>query len=84
MEQPMPNTKPTHHCHFGASGDLTRRNLIPAIFGLSPEGRLPAPFRSSVLRAVPEWDTADFPAQLLHGVRAFAPRGRTMSKPGRL
>ena len=29
---------------FDASGDLTRRKLIPAIFDLARQGRLPAPF----------------------------------------
>ena len=30
---------------FGASGDLTRRKLIPALFELHRKGRLPQGFR---------------------------------------
>ena len=30
---------------FGASGDLTRRKLIPALYHLYLEGQLPEPFR---------------------------------------
>ena len=30
---------------FGASGDLTARKLIPALYHLYTEGQMPAPFR---------------------------------------
>ncbi len=38
-------TTPTHIIIMGASGDLSRRKLIPALFSLFAKGRLPADFR---------------------------------------
>jgi glucose-6-phosphate 1-dehydrogenase len=39
-----PTPGPTTLVIFGASGDLTRRKLLPAIYNLSRRGRLPAQF----------------------------------------
>src|SRR5262245_60154029 len=39
-----PTPGPTTLVIFGASGDLTRRKLLPAVFRLSQRGRLPAQF----------------------------------------
>ena len=39
-----PTPGPTTLVIFGASGDLTRRKLLPAIYQLSRRGRLPAQF----------------------------------------
>lgn len=39
------NSLPTTIIIFGASGDLTRRKLIPALFQLQEQGRLPNPTR---------------------------------------
>ena len=36
---------------FGASGDLTKRKLIPALYNLALERRLPERFAWSVARA---------------------------------
>ena len=36
------SAEPTTVVIFGASGDLTRRKLIPALFNLYRKGRLPA------------------------------------------
>jgi glucose-6-phosphate 1-dehydrogenase len=56
---------------FGASGDLTRRKLVPALFRLCSQGRLPARF-NVVGFAVTEWDTAEFRRQMRGGVDEFA------------
>jgi glucose-6-phosphate 1-dehydrogenase len=48
---------------FGASGDLTRRKLIPALFALFKSGRMPIPF-SIVGCARSELDDARFREQL--------------------
>lgn len=46
MEHPSdPNAKPTTIVIFGATGDLTRRKLMPALFNLHRKGRLPANIR---------------------------------------
>lgn len=68
----MPNTnQPTTIVIFGASGDLTRRKLIPALFRLCRQNLLPAPFQV-VGFAVTEWDTAEFRRQMRSGVDEFA------------
>jgi len=48
---------------FGASGDLTSRKLIPALFSLQRKGRLPAGFRL-IGMARSDKDTAAFRAEL--------------------
>jgi glucose-6-phosphate 1-dehydrogenase len=40
----MSDTKPTTFVIFGASGDLTRRKLIPALFNSYCKERLPEQF----------------------------------------
>ena len=42
MDQTSPGAKSTTVVIFGASGDLTERKLIPALFSLDRKGRLPA------------------------------------------
>src|SRR4029453_1732250 len=39
-----PTPGPTTLVIFGATGDLTRRKLLPAVYNLSRGQRLPAPF----------------------------------------
>src|SRR5688500_18481065 len=46
---------------FGASGDLARRKLLPAIYNLAEDGLLPEPFAILGI-ARPEGDTATFRA----------------------
>ncbi|HET7010928.1 MAG TPA: glucose-6-phosphate dehydrogenase [Anaerolineales bacterium] len=41
----MPNEPGTTLVIFGASGDLTRRKLVPSLFGLFGKGRLPDSFQ---------------------------------------
>lgn len=42
MKDPDALSQPTTIVIFGASGDLTRRKLVPALFNLHRKGRLPA------------------------------------------
>ncbi|MGQ9839334.1 MAG: glucose-6-phosphate dehydrogenase [Anaerolineae bacterium] len=66
---------------FGASGDLTQRKLIPALFTLFVEGRLPEHFciigvaRSHFGDGTPEGEAAGFRAHLVAGVRQYARLG---------
>jgi glucose-6-phosphate 1-dehydrogenase len=58
---------------FGASGDLTQRKLIPALFSQYRKGRLPAGVRI-VGYARRAWDDDLFRQHLLEGLVKFAPR----------
>ena len=55
---------------FGASGDLTRRKLVPALFRLYCQNRLPANF-NMVGFAVSAWETNEFRRQMRGGVDEF-------------
>lgn len=44
IEHPVGQAKPFVLVIFGASGDLTRRKLVPALFGLFKEGQVPENF----------------------------------------
>lgn len=55
---------------FGASGDLTRRKLIPALFKQWRKGRLPQPL-CIVGFAFSDWDTAQFRAEMDSGIKEF-------------
>ncbi len=57
---------------FGASGDLTQRKLIPALFNQYHKGRLPNDIRIIGYARRP-WDDAAFRQHLLDGVHKFAP-----------
>jgi glucose-6-phosphate 1-dehydrogenase len=56
---------------FGASGDLTQRKLIPALFSLYRKDRLPEDFHILGF-AISEWDDDHFRDHLLEGVEQFA------------
>ncbi len=57
---------------FGASGDLTRRKLIPSLFNLFCKGRLPEDWRIvGVSRS--ELSDDDFRQRISEGIREFAP-----------
>jgi glucose-6-phosphate 1-dehydrogenase len=58
---------------FGASGDLTRRKLIPALYDLALERMLPAGF-SVVGFARQEMDDATFRARMREAVNEFSRR----------
>jgi glucose-6-phosphate 1-dehydrogenase len=55
---------------FGASGDLTRRKLLPAIWYLNGQGRLPGQF-ALVGVARSAMDTQGFRKQMAEAVRTF-------------
>jgi glucose-6-phosphate 1-dehydrogenase len=53
---------------FGATGDLTRRKLVPSLMGLAKDGLLPAGF-GVVGFARRGWSDGDFQRQLADGVQ---------------
>src|SRR5213079_451963 len=66
-----PTPEPTTLVIFGASGDLTRRKLLPALYQLSRSQRLPARF--SVIGVARSAMSDDEFRQLLHdSLREFA------------
>jgi len=65
------NHKSTTIVIFGASGDLTRRKLVPALFSLYKKERLPADF-NIVGFAWTKWNTAEFRQRMRTGVDEFA------------
>ena len=65
------SAKPTTIVIFGASGDLTRRKLIPALLNLYRKGRLPANTRIVGFARRP-YTHDDFRARLRAGVEEFA------------
>lgn len=64
--------KPTTIIIFGASGDLTRRKLIPALFNSFCKKRLPEQF-NIVGYARRDWDNDHFRELLRDGMNEFAP-----------
>jgi glucose-6-phosphate 1-dehydrogenase len=56
---------------FGASGDLTRRKLIPALFNLYCKDRLPPRFQV-VGFSRKEWSMDEFREKMLSGVQEFS------------
>ncbi len=60
---------------FGASGDLTWRKLIPAIYNLFLDGQCPEPFAVLGLDRVEMTDDA-FRKHLREGVDQFSRRGK--------
>ncbi|KAA3658744.1 MAG: glucose-6-phosphate dehydrogenase [Chloroflexi bacterium] len=67
----MDNSRPTTIVIFGASGDLTRRKLVPALFNSFTKGRMPDKFNIVGFARRP-WDHAAFKALLLEGLHEFA------------
>lgn len=68
----MPNNFATTIVIFGASGDLTARKLIPALFNNFKKGRLPEGTRIVGFARRP-WNDADFCKILQEGMNQFAP-----------
>jgi len=58
---------------FGASGDLTQRKLVPALFSLYRKGRLPANTRIVGFARRP-WSHDEFRAQLRAGAQQLGYR----------
>ncbi len=61
---------------FGASGDLTQRKLIPALFNSYRKGRLPQQFHIVGFARRP-WDDEQFRALLREGLLEFEPQSYT-------
>ncbi|HLF87403.1 MAG TPA: glucose-6-phosphate dehydrogenase [Anaerolineales bacterium] len=68
-----PVSHPTTLVIFGASGDLTQRKLIPALFSLYQKGMLPQKTRIVGFARRP-WDHDKFRGVLLKGMQQFAPK----------
>jgi glucose-6-phosphate 1-dehydrogenase len=66
------DSKPTTFVIFGASGDLTRRKLIPALFNSYCKGRLPEKF-NIVGFARRHWDDEQLRQILQDGMQELAP-----------
>ena len=62
--------KPCALVIFGATGDLTKRKLVPSLMGLAKDGLLPPGF-AVVGFARRAWTDADFRRELADGVRQF-------------
>ncbi len=56
---------------FGATGDLTRRKLVPALYNLCRKGRLPSETRI-VGFARRDWNNKKFRDLMQEGVKEFA------------
>jgi glucose-6-phosphate 1-dehydrogenase len=67
----MQNEKPITIVIFGATGDLTERKLIPALFSSFVKGRLPEHF-NVVGFARRDWSDAYFRQHLQSGLKEFA------------
>ena len=73
--------KPTTIVIFGASGDLTRRKLIPALFNSYIKGRMPASFIIVGFARRP-WDDDHFRQVLYEGMMAYDPDAYDETKWG--
>ncbi|MBX3082619.1 MAG: glucose-6-phosphate dehydrogenase [Anaerolineae bacterium] len=58
---------------FGASGDLTSRKLIPALYNTAAKNRLPADFQIVGVARRP-WSEDDFRKVLQDGMQKYAPK----------
>ena len=66
-----PTPEPTTLVIFGASGDLTKRKLLPALYHLARSQRLPAQFRVLGI-ARTDWSDEAFRAQFQDSLKQFA------------
>jgi glucose-6-phosphate 1-dehydrogenase len=71
VSQQTTNVEPATIVIFGASGDLTRRKLIPALHSLGCEGHLPRSVQVVGIARSPLTDEA-FRARLYEGVNEYA------------
>src|SRR5262245_24863720 len=67
----MPTEDPLTVVIFGASGDLTARKLVPALYHLSAKGRLPKEARVVGVSRSP-WSDEKFREHLMPGTKAAA------------
>ncbi len=71
---PQPKSQPCIITLFGATGDLTRRKLIPALFSLHTQNLLPDPF-VIVAYARKQKDNDIFRNEMLEAINEFAGTG---------
>ncbi len=71
----MAKLSPTIVVIFGGAGDLTWRKLIPSLFALQRDGRMPAHFAIVAVDRIAMTDTA-LRHRLLDGVRRFTRQGK--------
>jgi glucose-6-phosphate 1-dehydrogenase len=74
LREGLVSRKPLEPCVvviFGATGDLTRRKLVPALYNLAHEGRLPASFAVVGFARRGKTD-AEFRAELKEGVEKYS------------
>jgi len=71
-EPPAPRPDPCALVLFGATGDLTRRKLIPALYSLATQDVLPERFAIVAFARRPK-DDASFREDLRQAVREFVP-----------
>jgi glucose-6-phosphate 1-dehydrogenase len=71
MNQTRSGEKPITVVIFGASGDLTRRKLVPALYSLHRKGRLPKSIRVAGVARRP-LSTDEFRAQMRQGLVDFS------------
>jgi glucose-6-phosphate 1-dehydrogenase len=72
-EEPSSRPDPCALVLFGATGDLTRRKLVPALYSLSLQNLLPEPFAIVAFARRPK-DDATFRQDLREAIREFAPQ----------
>jgi glucose-6-phosphate 1-dehydrogenase len=71
--------EPTVLVIFGASGDLTQRKVVPALYDLFLDGRLPEAFRMIGFSRTPFSD-ASFRKRLHQGAGEFSRHGKVQAK----
>ncbi len=79
----MSENKPTSIIIFGASGDLTRRKLMPALFNSFCKGRLPEQFNIIGFARRP-WTREHFQQLLSDGMQTYAPDAYDAEKWGQI
>src|SRR6266487_2358150 len=67
------NAAPCAMVIFGATGDLTRRKLVPALYNLAFGNQLPASFAAIGFARRP-WTSEEFRAEMRHGIDEFSRR----------
>lgn len=72
---PADRLEPTIFVIFGGAGDLAWRKLVPALFDLSLDRRMPARFAIIAVDRADLGD-ADLPGHLRAGVELFSSRGK--------
>jgi glucose-6-phosphate 1-dehydrogenase len=70
-EQHSKNSRPVRDGIFGATGDLTKRKLLPALYNLAKEKFLPENF-AIVGVGRQEMETAEYRRKIINDLKEFA------------